>query len=335
MSALLANAMKECFETSPFWRQHVKHSAQRMRVKARVRHLQWDCGPVDLEVFWSGLDRRQYEEDLRLYEAAGHRYCRVCQRTRAKGLVYRDRLAIVPDPYPFFAHHMLLLPTHPDLIDDTFRSIGHNIKKGLIDGCRLLHREFATTGDFRVMAQLAEEAPSYMITQSVRGSGASIPEHIHAHAFPQTSSNFPLFTKRCFEPMELATNAWVMDSLSYGVALEGGPADIADRMTGWVQRFGVPCNHYFRADESFGSLVGLLVPRRRETPPRPALVRAAGWSFGAFEVLGLYDAKTEEIFEKLSFQDAYCATRSVTLSRPTTGAVASPPPPNSKEVSNA
>jgi hypothetical protein len=82
---------------------------------------------------------------------------------------------------------------------------------------------------------------------------------------------------------------------------------------GLRDEFGLPSNHVIWVDESFGGLVGVYVPRVREQPVVQGNVLHE-WKFGVFEVLGLYDVKTEHRFQTLTAEQASAATESATVS---------------------
>jgi len=151
----------------------------------------------------------------------------------------------------------------------------------------------------------------------VAGSGASIPEHIHAHLFQKHQTGFPLFEPVSFEPLPgAAGRIWVNRHVTYGILISGTAELIATVIAGLRDEFGCASNHYLKTDPAWGGLVGLYVPRVHALPAVGRL-EEADWKFGAFEVLGLFDAKTPEIYETLTTDEACRGIRSVTLQDPT------------------
>jgi hypothetical protein len=267
--------------------------------------------PVECEIFLSGMRRQKYEEKNRTYSLSGRTDCRLCWPDTS--LVFRDRVAISPDSFPFFPYHMLLRPVRPESVKDSdFELIGQDLKHGLITPEHLDCRDGFTREDLATFGALVEEAPDYIITQSMRGSGASIPEHIHAHAFLKTQTRFPLLEKSCFRQLPQDGRIWVNDHVGYGLLVRGTADFIADVFVLMRAEFKLPSNHYIRMDEDFGGLIGLYVPRTRNLPSITRLA-TADWKFGAFEVVGLYDAKTADLYETLTSEEACRATSSVTV----------------------
>lgn len=278
--------------------------------KKENRHLPI-AGPVDFEVFLSGMQRQEYEARNREYEAAGRKECRLCWARES--LVYYDQMAIAPDGIPFFPYHMLLRPVRPECIDLTFEIVSLNVKRGVVEKAHLDCRAEFCFEDIVTMGRLVQDAEHYMITQSMGGSGASISEHIHAHAFLKMQTDFPLLNRAYFTPLQGTTNVWVNNKhVTYGLLIRDEPEVIATVFVALRDQFGLPSNHYLRVDDAFGGLIGLYVPRVEQVPALPRIADA-DWKFGAFEVLGLYDAKTPELYQTLTAEEACAATSSVTL----------------------
>jgi hypothetical protein len=301
MSALLGLGplMREMYELA--------HPPDSRVAKRETRRLAVG-GPVDFEVFLSGMRRQQYEADNLAYEAAGRTNCRLCWQQES--LLYRNELAIAPDSHPFFPYHMLLRPVRPQQIDPTFEVVGRQVKRGSVGRQQLDCRPDFSFEDIVSLCRLVQAAPDYMVTQSMRGSGASIPEHIHAHAFLKTQTDFPLLNRACFVRLEGARDVWVNRHVTYGLLVKGAPEPIARLFVALREQGGFHSNHYLKVDDAFGGSIGLYVPRVRQVPPFPRFV---DWKFGAFEVLGLYDVKTPELYRTLTADEACAATRSVTL----------------------
>jgi hypothetical protein len=266
---------------------------------------------VTFEVFLSGMQRQQYEDANREYLAAGRMDCRLCWEQQC--LIFKDRIAIAPDSFPFFPYHMLLRPLDPKRVDATcFEEVALDIKRGMVSAEHLECRDYFTAQDIATFASLVETAPDYVITQSMRGSGASIPEHIHAHAFLKTETRFPLLEKGCYTRSKHASELWTIDQVGYGILFREDLTVMPMSFDTLRHRFGLASNHYFMMNEDFGGLIGLYVPRTASLPSVSRLAQV-DWKFGAFEVLGLYDAKTALLFDTLSTDEACEATRSVTV----------------------
>jgi len=280
----------------------------RVAKKAR-RWLDID-GPVKFEVFLSGMQREEYEARNREYEATGQKDCRLCWSKES--LVYRNQMAITADGIPFFPSHMLLRTVRPERIDSTFEVIMPNVKRGVVEKKHLDCRPEFSREDIVTMGYLMKDAQDYIINQSMGGSGASIGEHIHAHAFLKTQTDFPLLNPVCFTRLEGVQDVWVNRLITYGLLIRGEPEKIAAVFAALRNEFGFPSNHYLKVDDAFGGLIGLYVPRVELIPPLSRFA-SVNWKFGAFEVLGLYDANTPEDYHTLTGDEVCAATKSVTL----------------------
>jgi len=182
-------------------------------------------GVVDLEVFFSGMRRQEYErknEAIDLSRQRGEQVpCRLC--FSSSSLMYHCRLAITPDEVPFFPYHMLLRPITPKAFDTSFKSLGRNLKLGLIEKHHLDCRPGFNYEDIVVMSSLVKDARDYMVTQSFGGSGASVPEHVHAHAFPKNQTGFPLIHRVCFTRLRGTDSIWVNRHITYAILVRGNP----------------------------------------------------------------------------------------------------------------
>jgi hypothetical protein len=299
---MLGGLMREMYEAANPPDDRVAKAASRsLRVGA----------PVEFEIFLSGMKRQKYEAQNRAYVESGDTACRLCWGQWS--LIFQDRLAVAPDSFPFFPYHMLLRPVLPERIAaDRFETLAPDIKRGFVTKADLDCRDAFTDADIATLCALVEAAPEFMVTQSMRGSGASIPEHIHAHAFLRSQTRFPLLQRRCFHACVGSPHAWVNTHVSYVLVLCGAGASLARIIASLHGRFRIASNHYIQIDADFGGLAVGYVPRTATVPAVPRLATAE-WKFGAFEVLGLYDAKTSELYETLSADEACSATRSVTV----------------------
>jgi len=294
-----------------------RHPADGRIGKLKSRKLQTG-GIVDLEVFFSGMRRQEYERKNEVIDLSRQRGeqipCRLCFPSHS--LVYRCRLAITPDEIPFFPYHMLLRPITSDAVDTTLKSLGPHLELGLVEERPLDCRPGFTYEDIVAMSWFVKDAQDYMVTQSFGGSGASVPEHVHAHAFPKNETDFPFMRRACFTNLRGTNSVWVNRHITYAILVKGSPETIAKVFVSLNALFRLPANHCFKVDDDFGGLIGIYVPRIRDLPQVPSRLRKANWKFGAFEVLGLYDAKNEELYDSLRLEEAYAATRSVTLHHP-------------------
>ena len=269
---------------------------------------------IRFEVFLSGMRRQDYEAANRRYDQRGDSHCRLCGTRPRQGLIYREQLAIIPDAMPFFPHHMLLRPTaHAAVSSPTDE--GPTLSRGPVAGAHLDHRDHVLAEDLLTMARLCVDAPSYMVTQAMRGSGASIPEHIHAHAFPRAATRFPLLEDAVDTLRGSNSPCETIADPSFGVIVRADPEHTALSLAALQRALELPVNFYLWVEDDLG-LVGAGIPRVAELPSGPVALAEIGWKFGAFEVAGLYDAKTEDIYWTMTAADAIEATRSVTVQDP-------------------
>ena len=280
------------------------------RTAKRCRRSLFVEGPVYFEIFLSGMERQEYEARTREHEPANGKDCRLCWPEES--LIYRGKVAIAPDLTPFFPYHMLLKPVITECIDSTFVTVLPNVRQGFVRKEHLDCRPAFSFEDIAVMGYLVREEDEYIISQSMAGSGASIPEHIHAHAFLKSQTDFPLLNRSCFTRLPRTDNIWVNTHHTYGILIRDEPEVIAEIFVEIRNKLGLSSNHYFKTDDAFGGLIGLYVPRVKQVPSVPSIAQA-DWKFGAFEVLGLYDAKTAELYQTLKTEELCRATCSVTL----------------------
>jgi hypothetical protein len=289
---------------------NVRH--ERSELMAKLHHRYEPAGDEHgFELFLSGMKRQEYEESNRAYEVRGDLRCRLCWSEDS--IIYQDHLAITADWIPFFPYHMLMRPLREDAVIGGL-VVGKDIKLMHVDVEQLDCRHYFTARDLEVMANLVLET-DYLATQAMRGSGASVPEHVHSHAFKKTETDFPLLNIRHFELLRQRddTLAFVMRKPSYAVLIQGDSAFIGEVFEKLRDHFGYPSNHIITVDETFGGLIGVYVPRVREVPEDEVFT---GWKFGVFEVLGLFDVKTERQYAELKYPDLWEAIQNVTLHEP-------------------
>jgi hypothetical protein len=275
------------------------------------RRFMPSTAPVEFEVFLSGMQRQDYEERNRRYLETGQKWNRLAFPQQS--VVFRNQTAIAPDEIPFFRNHSLLRPVIPERIDGSFQDlIFRELRVGWITEKHLDLRGNFIFRDLVNMAAIVERVSSYTVSQSMEGSGASIPEAVHAHAFPKNATNFPLFNRSCVSTDGCCSGQWAIVEITFGVIVAGSAEEIAQVFVDLRDEFQFPSNHYFQVRNDFGGLVGLYVPRTQEKPGVASL-EEGDWKFGAFEVLGLFDAKNEEIYNTLTNSEAEEAIRSVTV----------------------
>lgn len=276
--------------------------------KSQRRFLHVSGAPA-VEVCLAGLPRQGHRTappSAAIPRAAG---CRLCWPQES--IVYHDRLAIAPDQGPFFPFHMLVRPVRPPRAG-TLPAVRDGLRRGLVTTDHLDCRPHFTETDIAALGHLVLDAPDYRVTQSMDGSGASIPEHTHAHAFPKSHTSFPLLASDCFKPLKDVPHVWATRQLTYAILIRGTPEVIAAAFSSMRDACALPSNHCLHVDDAFGGLVGVYVPRVAALPLAGPFA-AVGWRLGAFEVLGLFDAATEAVFHTLSGAEATAAIASVTL----------------------
>ncbi len=256
----------------------------------------------------SSQSRQNYEISL---SRKNVKKCPLCNSV--EGLIFEDSLIFTPDPVPFTYGHMLIRPLK--------NSSNHN--KATIPRIKKIHKdELAcrteiTKQDITAILKFVEEEKSYMILQSESGSGASIPEHIHAHCFLKKRFDFPLL--RFIKPQEslCLSNVKILPELTFGVAVSGCSEYIATSFERLDELCSFPVNRIFFWDQSIKQLTGVFIPRSAEFPQ--SIGRLGGsrvWKFGCFEVLGLFDVKTEYLFDSLTVEQLIQALKETTIQNP-------------------
>ncbi|OGM12637.1 hypothetical protein A2V80_01685 [Candidatus Woesebacteria bacterium RBG_16_39_8b] len=285
-----------------------EHGRKRQVAKLS-RRFEYGSNGSTFELFLSGMDRQSYQKKIKEYKYEGRTDCRLCWSDSS--IVYRRSLCITADIAPFFPYHMLLRPMKLTARSKSLTGIGNNIFVGKTEKIDLVCRNYFTKDDIKTMANLAQDS-DYIVTQAMRGSGASIPEHIHGHAFPKTETEFPLLNKRYFKLFWRQGNSsiYIIEEPTFAILVKGKSDLISDIFTKIRNEFGYPSNHIIKVDEDFGGLVGVYIPRVKETPGANIF---HGWKFGVFEVLGLFDVETKERYLQLNYNSLFKAVREVTL----------------------
>lgn len=288
-----------------------KHG-NKLQVAKRERRFESGRDPFQFELFLSGMERQEYEASIREMEEQGDTVtCRLCWGSQ--GIVYRNELAITADDTPFFPNHMLLRPLKEGSANTDRLPLSEHVTVGWIDKDELDCRDWFHPDDIKTMAQLVTES-GYMVTQAMRGSGASIKKHIHGHAFPDTITDFPLLDRRLFRPVQQknGVSIYSVREPSYFLAVVAHEEQIAEAFSGLRDHFGYASNNIIKIDHPGGTL-GVYVPRVKETPSG---IIYEDWKFGVFEVLGLFDVKTRAQYKNLDYESLYRAVMDVTVHDP-------------------
>ena len=270
--------------------------------------------PQKFEVFLSGM-RRQKNVDLnRIYQKRGASLNKL--GFSQYSIIYKNQMAIAPDGTPIFPYHFLFRPVVSDCINELFKQLDlDDLKIGEVSEGHLDLRPEFSFDDIMHMSEFVQRVPSFMISQSMIGSGASIPNAIHAHAFPVKTTEFPLFSSYCASSGFDLPGLLALDQITFGIIVTGTPFEIACVFMALTKEFKLPSNHYFQYRTDFNGLTGLYIPRTSEIPMVERLAEAE-WCFGAFEVLGLFDAINEDIYHTLTTEEAEEAIKSVTVQAP-------------------
>lgn len=276
------------------------------KVKSR---LEKEKGKPDFELYISGMELEKSRTYLQRRSGDSIGSCRLCYPRDS--IIYRKYLAITPDDFPFYKYHMLLRPLKKGFDKTNYVQIDQRIGLLHVNKYHLDCRDYFTSEDVKIMSMLVQDT-DYLITQSMKGSGASIPEHIHAHAIKRNDLSFPLLDISLFNQIYLSQdiNIFVLRLPSYAICIQSNP-DIISHLFGCLsKRMNLPSNHIFCFNEKFGGLIGVYIPRIKEIPTGSKFY---GWQFGAFEVLGLFCIKTLEVYYSLRYQELSNAIKEVTL----------------------
>jgi len=260
---------------------------------------------IDFEIFLSGSKRYKYE-NYYLKTSSNSINCPLC--FSGESIIYQDKIIISADDNPFFYYHMLLRFFRKK---KHTKDIAENIKLKVVKTEDIICRENLLYEDIQAMCNLALDAQDYYVTLAMRGSGASIPEHVHAHIFPKNQTTFPLLDKKCFVNL-VDDKIWVNNNITYALLYKGKPKEIA-KFFSWMEKtFSYSSNQIIYVDKEFESLIGVYIPRIKEMPflkKNPSI----GWKFGVFEVLGLFDSKSLEIYNNFDYEQAFFAIQQVTI----------------------
>ncbi len=224
--------------------------------------------------------------------------CPLCRSYQA--IIYSDHLILCPDTFPMYDYHMLIVPLKKGVVLD-FELTNDSYRLACVTKDMLDCREYPIKEDIDAEVKLVQST-DYMVMQSMCGSGASVPEHIHAHAFKRSLMKFPLLKEDKFCKLSYTSTMNVMkiESPSYGFLIHGDSDQYGTIIDGFFKAVGLPFNLLIT---EFAQNVSILFfPRVREIPHDPIY---EGWQFGVTEMLGLFEAKTHKQFNNLTY-DRLC-----------------------------
>lgn len=284
---------------------NVKHNNLSLVAKSKSRIV--SNKESVFELFLSGMKKQEYKEYI-INNKVSVEDCLLCRPCNS--IVYKNYLSIVPDDYPFFPYHLLIRPLKPIILNNkSSTSINKDVKLIELKSIDFDCRNYFNALDIKFMAQLVLET-DYMITQSMNGSGASIPKHIHAHAIKQIVTKFPLLlqNKNRIAYSNDGVSVAILEQPTFALVFQGSPDFISTEIAILSERFGFVSNHLIYKES--GKLIGIYVPRVKESPNSENF---KGWKFGAFEVLGLFDVKKNDQFFVLNYDDLFEAIKDVTI----------------------
>ncbi len=227
--------------------------------------------------------------------------CYLCTRMRS-GILMRGKTFIVPDPVPFAAQHFLLRFVN-NASNGEMRAPSARVQ---LTAASQEHRELLTADDIDSCVDLARET-GFLVCQSMRGSGASVPNHIHAHAFEQgvpDALSLPWLDRAAVGLVRREAALTLSRSLTpaYGTLIEMERGSIGSRVARVFGTLRIPFNLVAGYGEPFHNHWVFVFWRTRESPLHPLFSDAVTgrWKFGFSEMLGLFEFKSEEQFLGLS-----------------------------------
>ena len=245
----------------------------------------------------------------------GSKPCCLCRSS--SGIVYENQLLIRPDPFPMYQYHMQIIPLISELARDQFNCTPENrYKKGWVDVNLIDCRRHPTFEDLKSEMSLVKNS-DYLIMQSMEGSGASVPNHIHSHAFKKDIMKFPLLSKDRVEKDRAEifndgrSTIHRLPWPSYGFVFRAEEPIVAYLVNRLREKYGAPFNFLESQDQK--GIFGVYVPRCMEVPSNPLF---KDWQFGVTEVLGLFEAKTRDQFDRLTARMLIDAVKEVTIQDP-------------------
>jgi hypothetical protein len=210
--------------------------------------------------------RQEYIKRLKEEKPRGkgrERECPLCYSSHA--IVYDDHLVINPDPFAMYDYHMLIRPMKEDVDPRSYELINGSYRLAYIAEDMLDCREYPTIRDIDAEVRLVEDT-DYMVMQSMRGSGASVPEHIHAHAFKKNLMRFPLLEVGNFREIYCAGRIRIMrtEGPSYGLLIQGDSSKYGTVIGKLFNIWKFPFNLLLTQVSQY--TVAMYFPRVKETP---------------------------------------------------------------------
>jgi len=254
----------------------------------------------------STLSRKSYEYAI---NNPVNNLCPLC--ADRKGLVVNSQFVVVPDNIPFTFSQMVILPLKKvnNTKNDNFHYDVRSVTK------KEHHcRPNLNINDLEGFTRLISLVPDLMITQSELGSGASIPRHIHAHLFPKKRFSFPLLANCFFIPINNTPEILINTNITFALGVYGNPAKVTFYLDLFRQCSDLPANRIFYWNDNYSKVMGIYIPRTNEIPPSIGYIKDGNvWRFGCFEVLGLFDVKSDKLFETITATDLKKAINETTL----------------------
>jgi glycosyltransferase involved in cell wall biosynthesis len=244
-------------------------------------------------------NRRRHEYNRSSQARTHDGPCALCAEQPC-GIVFLDRVLVVPDPTPFASGHFLL----------RFLS-GTPEPRSLFESRRVApsehaHREDLTATDI-VGGLMLAQATGDLVCFSMRGSGASFPEHVHAHAFRRGlpgSLTLPLLAPSAVRLLRDADEVRLSRTTTpaFGALLQGKPDALAERLVRTADALRAPVNIVAGCGAPFGGTWLLSFWRGKECPSHPLFrdEETGWWRFGFAEMLGLFEVKSLRQLEELT-----------------------------------
>jgi len=150
------------------------------------------------------------------------------------------------------------------------------------------------------------QVSSFLVCQSMRGSGASVPEHIHAHAFKRCGPDplfLPLLNPTFVTKTRVAGDFRLsrFQTPAYGTLLQGASSCLGARIARVYDVLKIPFNLVAGTGRPFRESWVLVFWRTKEQPSHPIFSDElmGTWRFGFSEMLGLFEFKSDRQYNEL------------------------------------
>jgi hypothetical protein len=242
--------------------------------------------------------------------------CYLCTRMTC-GILVNGVTFLVPDPVPFAAQHFLV--RFVNTCDDRTSAPPTRVQLATTDQ---EHRENLTADDIDSCFRLARET-GFLVCASMRGSGASVPSHIHVHAFGRNAAGSLALPWLNGASVLLTcqredTSLYRTLTPGYGILVETERPNVGSQIVGAYEALKLPYNLIVGYGRPFRGYWTFIFWRTRESALHPLFcdLETGRWRFGFSEMLGLFEFKSEEQFLGLTKGILARSLLDVTISDP-------------------